>query len=277
MKKTFIFVLSLMTFFALSIQTFAAESNIGIEYLSNTVVETANELFNTEISRQITESDVDFSKAYKIYVDTNVFQLETDSKSIMLQELEKGNFIYELPIYIDGSTLIVNIAKGQPLNQNAEFTDTEKQKIIDNVDKWQVTAIKYYDGEIIDYRNDINTAMGVETNNAILIGGLPNFKYAVALIADNNDNITTLIPLSGVPGVEAIANFAINTNAFNYQETKEFVNSLPQPNPNEASGYGFPVKYASTSINYLMVCLIALICVASVSCLIVFLKKQRKG
>lgn len=64
-----------------------------------------------------------------------------------------------MPIYLDGSTLIVNIAKGQPLNESVEFTDEERQEILDNVGKWQVTALKYYDNEIVDYTTELEKGL----------------------------------------------------------------------------------------------------------------------
>lgn len=39
----------------------------------------ANELYGTELNQQITQNDVDFDLAQKIYTDTNIFELETTS------------------------------------------------------------------------------------------------------------------------------------------------------------------------------------------------------
>ena len=97
------------------------------------LVETCNGLFEEELTIQ----DVDFENAVKIYVGPNIFDTDADSIEEIEALFDSDEYIYELPIYVDGGTLIVNIEKGKELNPNADFTESEKQRILDHVGKWQ--------------------------------------------------------------------------------------------------------------------------------------------
>lgn len=112
------------------------EPDNDLSVLTEEIVTACNDLFSDKLSREITENDVDFNNAFKIYVGTNLFKTDVDDIGEIPTSFRGDDYIYELPIYLDGNTLIVNIAKGQSLNENAEFTDEERQEILDNVGKW---------------------------------------------------------------------------------------------------------------------------------------------
>ena len=277
MKKWFAFLTSIMLLMGVAIPVCAAtEPDNDLSVLTEEIVTTSNDLFSDKLSREITENDVDFNNVFKIYVGTNLLKTDVDDVGEIPAVFGADGYIYELPIYLDGNTLIVNIAKGQPLNENAEFTDEERQEILDNVGKWQVTAIKYYDNEIVNYTTELENRTGIITENAILVGGLPYFRYAVALLPDDNGKIENLVPLSNVPGIENINTLRSDSeNIYNYEEVKNYINQLPPIAEDEAGAYGFlNVATAKDSFNsMLIVGGVAILTVIGLSVIVIYLKK----
>lgn len=256
MKKWFAFLTSVMLLIGTTIPVCAAtDPTDDLSALTEGIITISNDLFSDKLSREITADDVDFNNAFKIYVGTNLFETNVSDIGQISDTFGADGYIYELPIYLDGSTLIVNIAKGQPLNENAEFTDEERQEILDNVGKWQVTAVKYYDNETVDYATELENKAGVSSENAVLVGGLPYFKFAVALLPDDNGKIQGLVPMSDVPGIENINTFQSSSeNVYNYEEVKDYINQLPPLAEDEAGAYGFlNVAPAENPFNYMLI------------------------
>lgn len=276
MKKWFAFLTSIMLLICVAIPVSAAtDPNDNLSVLTEEIVTTSNDLFSDKLSREITADDVDFNNTFKIYVGTNLFETDVENVEQIPDTFGVDGYIYELPIYLDGNTLIVNIAKGQSLNENAEFTDDERQEILDNVGKWQVTAIKYYENEIVDYTTELENRAGAVTEDAVLVGGLPYFRYAVALLPDNEGKIQNLVPLSDVLGIENISTLQSESdNVYDYEEVKNYINQLPPVTEGEAGAYGFlNVEPAEESVNgILIVGIVAVFAVLSMS-IIIYRKK----
>ncbi len=241
MKKWFTFLTSILLLMGFTISVCAAaEPDHDLSVLTKEIVTASNDLFLDKLSREITENDVDFNKAFQIYVGTDLFKTDVDDIGEIPAAFGTDGYIYELPIYLDGNTLMVNIAKGQPLKENAEFTEEEHQEILDNVGKWQVTAVKYYDNEIIDYTTELENRTGRITENAVLVGGLPYFRYAAALLPDENGKIKSLVPLSDVPGIDNINTLQSDSkNIYDYEKVRNYINQLPPIAEDETGPYGF--------------------------------------
>lgn len=249
MKKLITLLFSLLIMTSMSVSAYAADKDLTD--MRDNVVITVNDLFSDKLSREITANDIDFENLYKIYVGTNIFQLQTTNAEELKNEMERTGFIYELPIYVDGDTIIVNIAKGQPLDESVEFTEEEKQAIISNVGKWQITAVKFYDNETVNYNSDIQSTIGKIPQNVMLVGGLPRFKYAVALLADEKGNIESIFPLSEVPGANVLRSIQTDIpTVYDYEQMKNYINQLPPLDSDEAGGYGFlDVQTSNTTGN----------------------------
>lgn len=270
MKKLLMLMLSALLIGTMSISAFAASPDDELGSIKGNIVETTNDLFGHELGQTISESDIDLSNAYKIYVDTNVFLLDSTDAEELEQSLETGGYIYEIPIYVGNDTIIVNVAKGQPLDNSVEFTEKERQEILANAGKWHVSAVKLYENEKVDYETTLTSAIGEVPENVMLVGGLPNFRFAVALLPDETGEITALVPLSEVPGIEAISRFLMDSNIgiYDYEQTKEYINSLPTPDPDIASGnYGFTTQ-ESTTFNYSIAIGMAIVLLAGTSIII---------
>jgi hypothetical protein len=276
MKKLLMLLLSVLMTVVLPIPTLAAADDLS--GLTNTIVTSVNDLLSDKLSRKVTLNDINYDDAFKVYVGVDVFKMETTNISELKNALEAGGYIYEIPLYIDGDTILVDIAKGQPLNNNAEFTEEERKSILANDGKWQVTAVKYYRNEIVNYATEVGAKIGKVPDGTILVGGLPRFRFAVALLPDENGEIVGLLPLSEIPGVEKLQTFrSADQNFYNYKEIKEYINQLPPANPDEAGGFGFldvEGPNSNHTITYVAIIVVTILCALTVI-FIVYRKKAK--
>ncbi len=250
MKKISVFLISALLLLSMVTTAFATSNGDDLSELTDEIITITNDLFSNELSREITVDDINYNDAFKIYVGTNIFETNITSVDEIPAVFGDDGYIYELPIYVGDDTIIINIAKGQPLNENVEMTESETKNILDSVGNWQATAIKHYNNEIVDYSNELQAKTGAITENSVLVGGLPHFVYAVALLPDEQGNIENLVPLSDVPGVENIRSFStISENAYDYNEIKEYINELPPIPEGQAGAYGFLDTSSSENTN----------------------------
>ena len=77
MKRMFVFLSTLLIVFVFSISAFASDlsGNVEIEVMdiSDEIVTAVNEIYENK-GVIVTAEDIDYSKAYKVYVDTNIFR-----------------------------------------------------------------------------------------------------------------------------------------------------------------------------------------------------------
>ena len=152
MKKIIIFLFSICLLLTTPIIVFAAnEKEDDLTVLADEIIRTTNDLYKDKLPREVTENDLDFENVFKIYIGVNIFSKDIDLIKDIPKIFGADGYIYELPIYLDNNTVIVNISKGQPLNENVEFTGEERSNILKGEGKWQVTAIKYYENKTVDY------------------------------------------------------------------------------------------------------------------------------
>lgn len=158
--------------------------------------------------RQHTENEslpdnfnINFKTAKKIYVDSDIFSLETSEKKEIKKELKNSTYMWLLIINIGEDTYQVHIAKGLPLDDSIAdmLTAEEIQKIKDSEGKWTVSGIELIQGETINYEQTITDALksiDYDANNMeiVICGGLEHISQPVALVMSNN-KVDLLIPL----------------------------------------------------------------------------------
>lgn len=63
--------------------------------------------------------EVDFTNSYKVFIDSDIFSLNSDSKASIMQVLNEGEYVWSLFLQADNNYYIVNISKGLPLRDEA--------------------------------------------------------------------------------------------------------------------------------------------------------------
>ena len=258
MKRMFVFLSTLLIVFAFSISAFASDLSSNVENevmdISDEIVTVVNEIYeNRDI--KVTAEDIDYSKAYKVYVDTNIFRLSTNKADKIKETLETGNYIYLLPIDVSDGTIVVNLQKGLPLSENSKkvLSLEEQQEVLDNVGKWIVSSVYFYENGNLnfDYERKLKSLIGVIPEDTMLVGSLPIFEDVVALIPNEDGIIESIVPLSTLTKEKDLINYSTKNNSYiySYKQIKEIANDLPDADPNIAG----EAANIETDINYIMI------------------------
>lgn len=258
MKRMFVFLSTLLIVFAFSISAFASDLSSNVENevmdISDEIVTVVNEIYkNRDI--KVTAEDIDYSKAYKVYVDTNIFKLSTNKADKIKETLETGNYIYLLPIDVSDGTIVVNLQKGLPLSENSKkvLSLEEQQEVLDNVGKWIVSSVHFYENGNLnfDYERKLKSLIGVIPEDTMLVGSLPIFEDVVALIPNKDGIIESIVPLTTQSQEKGLIAYRISSNSdiYSYEQIKEIANDLPDEDPN-IDGDATNIE---TKINYIMI------------------------
>ena len=212
MKRCFLMILTVVVFAAgLSFFAYADEPGTGYvtiaedmnkEEIAESILGFIN-TFEGDLPREVTEADIDFSGAYKIYVDTNVFEFVDSSFTKMTETLEQtSTIIFNVPIFLEnGDVYVANIQRSLPLKETVREVLTEEE-IADyeqTVGKWVVSAMFQYlaeDAPFTDYYEIVKDGISATGTSPIFVGSLPYFRNAVALFPDENGNVGRLIPIN---------------------------------------------------------------------------------
>ncbi len=243
--------------------------------ISDEIVTVVNEIYeNRDI--KVTAEDIDYSKAYKVYVDTNIFRLSTNKADKIKETLETGNYIYLLPIDVSDGTIVVNLQKGLPLSENSKkvLSLEEQQEVLDNVGKWIVSSVYFYENGNLnfDYERKLKSLIGVIPEDTMLVGSLPIFEDVVALIPNEDGIIESIVPLSTLTKEKDLINYSTKNNSYiySYKQIKEIANDLPDADPNIAG----EAANIETDINYIMIAFSVVLTLVIVAYMF-YLKKKK--
>lgn len=162
-----------------------------IEKLSSEILEFVNSGYRGVYDGEpAEEKDIDFSKAYKTYVDLDIFQKEKLSEEELEKMIQESPVVWTVPVYYDEATCLVEVSKGLPLDKENEddLTEEQKEQIINAEGKWTVVSCSFEDGHV-DRLEEISSTLKenhmAEDENYVLLGGVPNVR--TELIASVKD------------------------------------------------------------------------------------------
>jgi hypothetical protein len=239
---SFLFFISISAF-----SVFADEEQSEFPYAFNqeTVVQEAvsfiNSTFSDEIEIPVVSDDIDLSKAYKIFTDTDVFSLESDNYDAVLSELGQGSYIYEIPVSVGLDTYIISVEKVKPLTEDVmdKLTDEMIAEQIAKVGEWHVYGVSQRlssEFPFIDYYEIISECSTISyTKTPLLVHSQRYFGVTVGLVPDEENVIKEVIPTffpeyleSNIPtGMNNLNQNESANFAFDYTATKNAINALP--------------------------------------------------
>lgn len=169
-----------------------------IEPLVPEIIEYAN-LFTDE-GVQASKSDIDFSSAYCIYVDVDIFNELPMTKQNLERLMESAAKVWAVPVRANGKTVIVQISKAPELSEidTSIMSKDEMQEVEVRAGNWQIVASSCYDGDV-NYNQQIqdtltrNRSIG-ENRDCILFGGVPGVQTIIAVVLEE-DVATGIISL----------------------------------------------------------------------------------
>lgn len=126
---------------------------------------------------------LDFSKISKVYVDTNIEDINTSDKAAIEGLLNQSTYIWVIPIECGGKHFSITLAKGLPLDEDraTALTDEEKLQVQANTGKWIITEVA--ERPVESYPDTLSDEIGDNTaiDDTVLIGGIPGIRMPIAL------------------------------------------------------------------------------------------------
>lgn len=144
-------------------------------------------------SGTLTAEDIDYSQAYQVYIDTDIFTAGYTPDEA-LPALDTQNSVIHIPV-VDGETmLLVTLNKGLPVRDESReiLTDGQIAELESNVGKWILASVRCMDvGE--DDRS--LAAEAVLSADFVLVNDAKAPMTVFALEIDDGQ-INTVVPLS---------------------------------------------------------------------------------
>ena len=167
---------------------------IGEEEMSELKSETSNILslandFSIDMSRTVTEKDIDWSKLTKMYLPTEELQ---NSDTINVEDfLQNTEYIWTLQIEVDSKTIQIVFNKGKPVDDDVrEFlTDRQIENLESYVGKWRASGAIFHES-VVDYEKDVQHVF-LATNLPeeyyyFIVTALPGIHTPMAIVMKGN-------------------------------------------------------------------------------------------
>lgn len=123
---------------------------------------------------------LDYEDAIKVYINTGIQNVSFSDQSVVMEWLNKSDYVWVLPIEYNGENIQVTLARGKGLRE--EFVNAatvEEREAIDNREgNWKVSEIAT--GRPDNYKDQIES-LGEDFDSVVFVGGIPGVQYPVAL------------------------------------------------------------------------------------------------
>ena len=133
-----------------------------------------------EAALDVSEAVLSYENAAKVYVETGLEYLDSDSEEDICAYLETCNYVWVIPGELPDQHIRITVARGLPLNPDAAplLSEEEKAQIQENEGKWQISEAAIQMPEF--YRNQLQTT-AQEYDRILFVGGMPGLQQPMAL------------------------------------------------------------------------------------------------
>lgn len=246
------------------------------------ILETANKMLPPQIKTKISSDDIDFGKALRVYVDTDILNDSEMTVEKIHSYAENSDYIYYLPVYLENMSVFLTISKGLGVTERARgILDEESiQRLEDLEGKWYVPQVEVFRGQI-DYLSLMNVVIdnnNLDVSEVLFFGGISGNMPLVAACINNSNVIFRIIDKNQM-------NLQLGSpegNSIDYNDLYSFnqIKAIAEGNKVEEGEFGSGIGTAimDEGINNNVIILITLsvlvIVVLTVSMIII---KKRKG
>lgn len=231
-----------------------AEEFEQIKSLSGEVVQEINQCLNLEYGEdttQISQEDLHWDEAYKIYTEVNVFETGSDSTVELFETLKSGHCVWKLPIRKDGVFVTVTFSHYGPLPENAEeiYSPTEYAREAARQNKWGINSVGFPTRSETD--QELFTRLLQENqlpadSHKVIIGGFSKLRSAIG-ITMNDETVESVVilqqpALTGEPKTSFRRSSQITEleegKDYDFKALASYMQGVPEPSGTGAGGGG---------------------------------------
>ena len=145
-----------------------------------------------ELNRDVEADEVEMERAYKVYANSELLKTNDVKES-----LENRYYKWQIPVYTDGFTILVDITKVTSIP--ADIPEDAKETLKQKLNIWTVGAVYVYDAETVDYDNTVTTSLEEAGYNSDeysyeVVSGLSGIRYPAAIIFNADEKPEFVIP-----------------------------------------------------------------------------------
>ena len=145
-----------------------------------------------ELNRDVEADEVEMERAYKVYANSELLKTNDFKES-----LENSYYKWQIPVYTDGFTILVDITK--VISIPADIPEDAKETLKQKLNIWTVGAVYVYDAETVDYDNTVTTSLEEAGYNSDeysyeVVSGLSGIRYPAAIIFNADEKPEFVIP-----------------------------------------------------------------------------------
>ncbi len=238
--------------------TFSGDDTVNeIKEAEDGILVFANDVVPIDDTKQYDGSDIDYSKIYKVYPGmSKIFENTEMNNEIMQNSLKNEIYLYEVPIYENGKTILITVTKNEKLTDETRklFSEEEIKKYESTVGKWDASSGGIGD-EIIDYKGDIEQALNdnnIENANIYLLGAICHNISLAAVICTDNPADTKIKILEQFESEKENVGSKLDKNVlYSYDEIKVIVDADKEARKDvpadSVGGFGAPVQTSTNS------------------------------
>lgn len=203
-----------LLFFAINTDVYALETDINIQTLQTdpdykdikaleqTVIDEigAAYFYNTgHLLNDRSDVTIDIKDAYKVYIDGEFFK-KIDRFEAIEDRLSDMPVIWYYEIPIDEEIYLVEISKGNEIDESIEWTEEQRAYLSSVAGKWHISGYGYYTNENNSFAEKIE---GIDTSSfehdetVYLVGGMKLIN-SPALVFSENESPTAVAPLDEI-------------------------------------------------------------------------------
>lgn len=197
---------------------------------------------------------VDYSRAVKIYVDTNIFENEKLTSEILQDTLKDAVYIWEVPVKVkDNSYVTVTVSRAVPIDEERQkelletgvYTEEELEAALEKVGSWTIPTAGYDETEP-DYIGKLDSVLGETLNKedldmVYLLGGTPKMRQPFGVVC--REGKYQVVTLDVVTGESDISTFTseesqeLNENSiYSFEQVKEAIESMSEVDAESDTG-----------------------------------------
>lgn len=197
---------------------------------------------------------VDYSRAVKIYIDTNIFEQEELTAENLQDTLDNAVYIWEVPVKVsEDRYVIVTVSRALPIDEELQqelledgtYTQEELEMELEKVGSWTIPTAGY-DETKPDYIGKLDSVLGETLNKedldmVYLLGGTPKMRQPFGVVCrEGKYQIVTLDVVTGESDISAFSSEEsqeLNENSiYSFEQVKEAIESMPEVDDESDTG-----------------------------------------
>ena len=288
-----------MYIYAYDIETLDESTDLTeIENKESDIINAAEAFFEESSNQELT---IDYSRAVKIYVDTNIYENTQMYPTLLRRILGNATYLWEVPVRVSENNYVICTVSRKPpiteevkkeLLENKVFTENEIMEAEKQVGQWEIASSVYNDNNS-DYIDTISSILEEDYNpddikQLFLLGGTPNMRLPFALFEENGRykiltmEVTTQEGDSASSFSDSIFNEVQENSIYDFEDVQGILAHKTDETNLGDSGLGVSKeelqspKAQNQYMFVVIICLFSIIIVVSGICYYRHRKKQNK-